>query len=122
MRAVLAAIEEFVDAHPATLPALLLGDFNTVPGTEELRPLETGWVDAWDVAGEGPGVTFDPGNDYAQAWEEPPQRLDYVFLQADGRVSVCEVETAFAVPACIDGLRVWPSDHYGVRCRLELSR
>ena len=122
VRAVLAAIEQFAIAHPATLPGLLMGDFNTVPGTDELRPLDTGWMDAWAVAGEGPGVTFDPENDYAQAWEEPPQRLDYVFLQADGRVRVREVETAFAVPACIDGLSVWPSDHYGVRCRLELSR
>jgi len=121
VRAVLAAITEFVDARPATLPALLLGDFNTVPGTQELGPLDTGWVDAWSVAGEGPGITFDPENDYARAWEEQPQRLDYVYLQADGRVCVREAETAFAVPTSIDGLRVWPSDHYGVRCRLELS-
>jgi endonuclease/exonuclease/phosphatase family metal-dependent hydrolase len=120
VRAVLAAIEQFVAPHPAALPGLLMGDFNAVPGTDELRPLDTGWVDAWQVAGDGPGVTFDPENDYAQAWEEPPQRLDYLFLAADPRVRLREVETAFAVPACIDGLRVWPSDHYGVRCRLEL--
>jgi len=121
LAAVLAAIEEFVAPHPARLPALLLGDFNATPGTEELGALDPGWVDAWSVAGDGPGVTFDPGNDYARAWEEPPQRLDYVYLQADGRVCIREAETAFAVPTPIDGLRVWPSDHYGVRCRLELS-
>ena len=119
--AVLAAIEQFVVAHPATLPGLLMGDFNTVPGTHELRPLDTGWVDAWSVAGEGPGVTFDPENEYARAWEEPPQRLDYVFLQADDRVRVRAAETAFGVPTSINGLSVWPSDHYGVHCRLELS-
>jgi endonuclease/exonuclease/phosphatase family metal-dependent hydrolase len=118
--AVLTGIEQFVLAHPAALPGLLMGDFNTVPGTHELRPLDAEWVDAWSVAGDGPGVTFDPDNDYAATWEEPPQRLDYVFLKADPRVSIREVETAFAVPASIDGLRVWPSDHYGVRCRLEL--
>jgi endonuclease/exonuclease/phosphatase family metal-dependent hydrolase len=120
LSAVLAAIEQFVAPHPAALPGLLMGDLNAVPGTDELRQLGTGWVDAWSVAGDGPGVTFDPENDYARAWDEPPQRLDYVFLAADPRVRLREVETAFVVPACIDGLRVWPSDHYGVRCALEL--
>ena len=97
-----------------------MGDFNAEPEADELRPLVTGWVDAWSVAGDGAGVTFDPDNDYARVWEEPPQRLDYLFLEADPRVSVREIETAFAVPVSIEGLRVWPSDHYGVRCRLEL--
>ena len=120
--AVLGAVEQFAATHPETLPGVLMGDFNTVPGSNELLPLDTGWVDAWALAGEGPGITFDPENDYARSWEEPPQRLDYVFLQADRRVSVRDVDTAFAVPTSIEGLRVWPSDHYGVRCRLELSR
>jgi endonuclease/exonuclease/phosphatase family metal-dependent hydrolase len=120
VRAVLAAVEQFVASCPAALPCLLMGDFNTAPGADELRPLDRGWVDAWCVAGDGPGVTFDPENDYAQAWEEPPQRLDYVFLAADPRVRVRRAETAFAVPASLDGHRVWPSDHYGVECRLEL--
>jgi endonuclease/exonuclease/phosphatase family metal-dependent hydrolase len=119
VRAALVAIEQFVAPHPGALPGLLMGDFNAAPGTDELRPLDTGWVDAWSVAGDGPGVTFDPENDYARAWEEPPQRLDYLFLAADPRVRLHEVETAFAVPVSIEGLRVWASDHYGVRCRLE---
>ena len=120
VRAVQAAIEQFVAAHPGALPALLMGDFNAEPEADELRPLVTGWVDAWSVAGDGAGVTFDPDNDYARVSEEPPQRLDYLFLEVDPRVSVREIETAFAVPVSIEGLRVWPSDHYGVRCRLEL--
>ena len=61
VRAVLAAIEQVAVEHPATLPALLMGDFNTVPGTEELRPFDTGWVDAWTVAGDGPGGHVRPG-------------------------------------------------------------
>jgi len=117
VRAILAAIEQFVGSHPAALPCVLMGDFNTTPGADELHPLEIGWVDAWSVAGIGPGATFDPENEYVG---EPPRRLDYVFLAADPRVQPREVEIAFAVPASIDGQLVWPSDHYGVRCRLEV--
>jgi endonuclease/exonuclease/phosphatase family metal-dependent hydrolase len=88
----------------------------------ELRPLDSAWVDTWALAGDGPGVTFDPENDYARAWEEPSQRLDYVFVQRDPRVAVRHVETAFARPVVLDGQRVWPSDHYGVVTDLELAR
>jgi endonuclease/exonuclease/phosphatase family metal-dependent hydrolase len=120
VRAVLAGVDRFVASGPPALPAVLMGDFNTAPGTDELRPLDAGWVDAWSVAGDGPGVTFDPENDYVREWKEPPRRLDYVFVEADPRVRVREVATAFASPTVIDGQRVWPSDHYGVECRLEL--
>jgi endonuclease/exonuclease/phosphatase family metal-dependent hydrolase len=120
VRAVLAAVEQFAASEPAVLPAVLMGDFNTGPGAEELRPLDAGWRDAWSVAGDGPGVTFDPENDYVREWEEPPRRLDYVFVAADPRMRVREVATAFASPTVIDGQRVWPSDHYGIVCRLDL--
>lgn len=120
VRAVLAATDHFASSHPAALPGVLMGDLNAAPAADELRPLDSGWVDAWSVAGDGPGVTFDPGNGYALPWGEPPQRLDYVFLAADPRLRVRRAETAFVTSASIDGQRVWPSDHYGVACRSEL--
>jgi endonuclease/exonuclease/phosphatase family metal-dependent hydrolase len=118
--AVLAQIECLVASLPAALPCLLMGDFNASPGADELRALDSGWLDAWPEGGDGPGVTFDPENDYARAWDEPPQRPDYVFVEADPRVRVRHAATVFAAPASVDGQRVWPSDHYGVACRLEL--
>lgn len=102
------------------LPCLLMGDFNAAPDADELLPLEDGWVDAWSVAGDGPGFTFDPENGYARPWEEPAQRIDYLFVEADPRVRVHLAETAFTVPRLVDGQPTWPSDHYGIACRLEL--
>ena len=118
--AILDGIERSVADVPAALPGLLMGDFNAAPGADELLPLEDGWVDAWSVAGDGPGFTFDPENDYARPWEEPAQRIDYVFVEADPRVRVPLAETAFTVPRLVGGQPIWPSDHYGIACRLEL--
>jgi endonuclease/exonuclease/phosphatase family metal-dependent hydrolase len=107
-------------AHEQVMPCLLMGDFNAAPGADELLPLEDGWVDAWSVAGSGPGFTFDPENDYARPWEEPAQRIDYLFVEADPRVLIHLAETAFAAPRFVRGHPIWPSDHYGIACRLEL--
>jgi endonuclease/exonuclease/phosphatase family metal-dependent hydrolase len=119
LRAILAEVERF--RAPEDLPGVLLADLNSVPGSTEVGTLEDRWLDAWS-AGEGPGVTFEPANDYARSWEEPPQRLDYVFVQRDPRVAVRHAATAFATPDVHDGLLVWPSDHYGVVADLELAQ
>ena len=122
--AILDGIERSVAGLSATreraLPCLLMGDFNAGPGAEELRSLEDGWIDAWSVGGDRPGFTFDPENDYARAWDEPAQRIDFVFVEADARVSVRYAETAFDESTDVGGRPIWPSDHYGVWCRLEL--
>ena len=121
VEAVLGAVEDRVATVPDALPAVLMGDFNAAPGAEELLALQDGWIDAWSVGGHGPGATFDPENDYARAWEEPAERIDYVFVEDDPHALVRRAELAFAAPAVLDGERVWPSDHFGICCRLELA-
>jgi endonuclease/exonuclease/phosphatase family metal-dependent hydrolase len=121
VEAALRAIDERVAALPDALPAVLMGDFNASPGAEELAALADGWLDAWSVGGHGPGATFDPENDYARAWEEPAERIDYVFVEDDPRALVRRTELAFVAPVVVDGERVWPSDHFGISCRLELA-
>ena len=49
-----------------------------------------------------------------------PQRLDYLFLCADPRLRVRNAEIAFAAPISDAGRRIWPSDHFGVVCELEI--
>lgn len=114
------SLADLPGAHEQVLPCVLMGDFNAAPDAEELLPLQVGWVDAWSAAGDGPGTTFDPANDYARPWEEPAQRIDYVFVEADPRARVRYAEIAFDTPTNVGGRPVWPSDHYGVWCRLEL--
>jgi len=58
-------------------PAVLLGDFNAVPGSPSYRAIRAaGFADALELAGLKPaeGVTFPGGG------AEPPQRLDHMFL------------------------------------------
>jgi len=120
VEAALGAIDEAVAELPEALPAVLMGDFNAAPGAGELSALQDGWVDAWLIGGHGPGATFDPENDYARAWDEPAERIDYVFVEDDPRALVGRAEIVFAAPTVIEGDRIWPSDHYGVLCQLEL--
>ena len=120
VEAALGAIDDAVAELPDALPAVLMGDFNAAPGAGELGALQDGWVDAWSTGGHGLGATFDPENDYARAWDEPAERIDYVFVEDDPRALVGRAEIVFAAPTVIEGDLVWPSDHYGVLCQLEL--
>ena len=63
------------EAIVATLderPTVLLGDLNTTPGSAAYTCLAGRLTDAWPVAGDGDGHTFDA--------EQPPRRIDYVWV------------------------------------------
>jgi endonuclease/exonuclease/phosphatase family metal-dependent hydrolase len=102
-------------APPGGLPPVLAGDFNAGPDTPEIAHLtDSGWTDAWTCGGDGTaGFTFDRRNDYAREWNEPDQRLDYLFVRdaaGSGGPSPKNTRLAFTTP--VGG--VWPSDHFGV--------
>lgn len=104
------------------LPAIVVGDFNAEPDSDEIRFL-TGrhvlegrsvyFADAWRYEGEGPGYTFDRRNAYAARVSEPPRRIDYIFVRGPDRARRGEPLRA---RVCFDAPRdgVWPSDHFGV--------
>lgn len=115
----------FVDRETdeAELPAIVAGDFNAEPESDEIRYLRglTGlggecvyFCDAWAAAGDGsPGATFVRRNGYARNDQEPDRRIDYVFVRGpnerlEGVVRAC----ALAFDGAVDG--VWASDHLGV--------
>jgi endonuclease/exonuclease/phosphatase family metal-dependent hydrolase len=54
-------------------PTILLGDLNAPPDSAAYTALSQVFEDAWTVAGEGPGITFDA--------EPPPRRIDYVLCR-----------------------------------------
>ena len=73
----------------ASMPPILCGDFNAEPMSDEIRFLtakavidgrSTYFQDAWAVVHDGGGITWDPANDLAAGANEPPQRIDYVFV------------------------------------------
>ena len=73
---------------PRTYPAIVCGDFNADPDSDEIRMM-TGraavpadkvvFADAWEVAGDGDGMTWDNSNPYAATALETNRRIDYVF-------------------------------------------
>lgn len=72
------------------MPAVLCGDFNAEPDSDEIRFLcslttlddrTTFWQDAWRVAGDGPGWTQDwRVNPTAAEMNVNRKRIDYVFV------------------------------------------
>lgn len=117
------AIAQFVaDTHLAELPPIVCADFNATPDADSVRML-TGrapgpvpdlcFNDAWDLAGEGPGLTWDNRNPFAAQELEAPRRLDYILVGEPvdgGRGHVKAVRLAGVDP--VDG--VLGSDHYAV--------
>jgi endonuclease/exonuclease/phosphatase family metal-dependent hydrolase len=74
------------EAIVATLderPTVLLGDLNTTPGSPAYQCLATRLEDAWTVAGDGEGPTFEA--------EPPPRRIDYVWVGGGVRVVAAQV-------------------------------
>lgn len=105
------------------LPAVLAGDFNAEPDSDEVRYLRglTGlggecvyFCDCWAAAGDGSaGATFVRRNPYAGTGHEPDRRIDYVFVRGpNDRLEGVALECRLAFDEPVEG--VWASDHLGV--------
>jgi endonuclease/exonuclease/phosphatase family metal-dependent hydrolase len=121
------------------LPALLLGDFNAEPDSDEIRFLRghhtidgmsVHFADSWIWGGDGtPGYTFDRKNGFALRSNEPPRRIDYIF--ARGPDDAFRGEPLSARLAFTEGTtdadstsvgQVWPSDHFGLVAELAVEK
>jgi endonuclease/exonuclease/phosphatase family metal-dependent hydrolase len=108
----------------ASMPPILCGDFNARPGSDEIRFLtasaviegrSTYFEDAWAAVNEDSGMTQDLENDRYLACNEPPKRIDYVFvgdacLRPDAAGRVLRASLAFNSPRT----GTFASDHYGL--------
>ncbi len=107
------------------MPAILCGDFNAEPDSDEIRYLcgltaldgqTTFYLDAWRTAGEGPGYTNDwRRNQYCAALNVHRKRIDYVFVGDAfvrrgnaGRVLTAELVADEPITGIV------ASDHFGV--------
>ena len=117
-------------ARAQALPAVLAGDLNAVPWSDEVRgltgasaPLTDGlvFVDAWEAAGHtGKGATWAAANPLVpKRAVYPDRRLDYLMVswprrRNAGHVAACHL----AGTAPVD--EVWASDHFAVAADIDM--
>jgi endonuclease/exonuclease/phosphatase family metal-dependent hydrolase len=132
-------VDEVVNAHKQGQgndnPQVILGDFNAVPHSDEMRWLSglttlsgrrVYYQDAWDMIHPGEaGYTWAKANHYRERmhWLRADRRLDYVFVtpvRRDRRGTVHEARLIFEEPVMLaGGERLFASDHYGVLVEVQ---
>lgn len=96
-------IAAILDSWAGQMPAVLMGDFNARPEWAQISLIEdAGWLDAWDEAGTGEGLTSSAA--------DPRYRIDYIFHTAD----------VMAVDAGV--IQSLASDHFAVVADLLIDR
>jgi len=135
-------IDEVVAAHGRASPhndnpQVVMGDFNTVPESDEIRWLtglctlggrRVAYQDAWAVAHPAePGCTWTRANDYTEGmhWLRRDRRIDYIFVRPvrrDRRGTIGGAALAFDQPQVSpSGERLFASDHFGVTAEVQFS-
>ena len=121
-----AALARFVAENrgePETaFPVIVGGDLNAVPDSDEVRQLTGRTVppvaglvlhDAWELAGEGSGVTWHPDNPYLADAVWPNRRIDYLLVSWPRPKQLgTPIRAWIAGDRPVDGVQ--PSDHYAV--------
>lgn len=116
------------DRRDIAFPAIVGGDFNADPASDEVRILtgrhraedtSTALFDAWEFVDPAePGWTWDNDNPCVAPTLQPNRRIDYVFVgwpRAGGAGNVVEAHTV--VPQSVAGPMA--SDHKAVIARLR---
>jgi endonuclease/exonuclease/phosphatase family metal-dependent hydrolase len=111
------------------LPPVVMGDFNSVPESDEIRFMRGLYADAYGfytadcfgICGEGPGYTWHRDNAYAAREHYPDRRLDYIFVRGPDRWHRGQPLVArVALTESRDG--AFASDHYAVYAEIRATR
>jgi len=106
---------------PGNIPGavILTGDFNAHPGSATWQMLKSsGYVDAWETAGGGPGHTSGRTEDLRNQQSALKERIDWIMCRGGMEVlqtSLIGSELSDRTP---EGM--WPSDHAGLCARVLL--
>jgi endonuclease/exonuclease/phosphatase family metal-dependent hydrolase len=120
-----AQVSDVVASLGTASPAIVMGDFNTTPGTPAYQVMQGGgFTDVWAALRPGTrGFTCCHAPDLSDARADFSERIDYVWTrgmgEARGRNSLAgQIDRYGEVPS--DRLRnahgdlIWPSDHAGL--------
>jgi endonuclease/exonuclease/phosphatase family metal-dependent hydrolase len=101
-----------------TLPQVVVGDFNAVPGGRTIALMKRRLLSAHETAqGREPDYTW-PSPLLAEP-PEAPGTFDYIFVSRRG-IRVMEARVAFNRPHAEDPT-LYPSDHFGLVARLVID-
>jgi hypothetical protein len=119
-----------------SVAAIMLGDLNVGPGyvDDVYRIFADGLTDA-GASADSPLITWDPGNPlvkYGGYPNEPPSRIDHVFVRAGAKASWTVIGARVVLQAPVPGLQLVPkgrseavavplSDHYGFLAEIRLQ-
>jgi len=136
-------VDAVLTAHGSDNVQIVMGDFNAVPDSDEIRFLtgmtsldgrRVAYQDAWaraNVVGSGgtelEGVTWASRNPYItwMHWLRPDRRLDYIFVSGvrrDRRAMIHGASVVFDQPGAptAAGEPVFVSDHFGVVADVQM--
>jgi len=121
-------IERVVTALGDCFPAIVAGDFNAEPDSDEIRFLSglhsiagrsAYFADCFRVCGSGAGATYARSNRFAAEVGEPDRRIDYVFVRGpDKKLRGQPLHCRVVADDPVGG--DFPSDHYGVLAELKV--
>ncbi len=130
-------VDEAIAAHKSDNPQILMGDFNAVPHSDEIRWLcglttlgerRVFYQDTWDVLHANlPGYTWARANAFTSrmGWLRGDRRLDYIFTtppRRDGRGTVHSSRLFLDEPTVLpDGERLFASDHFAVVAEIQFA-
>jgi len=132
------ALDAAVVAHANDNIQVVMGDFNCVPDSDEIRWLtgmttldgrRVAYQDAWERMHPGdPGYTWARENPYVDKlhWLRPDRRLDYIFVtpvRRDRRGTIRAARIVLGQPRAAQpsGALVYASDHFGVVVDVQTS-
>lgn len=109
-----AALQAFVNP-PRSHFAIIAGDFNAEPDSQQIQVLQSRWVDAFTLTDLAAGGNTCCIADLTKDSGTPNKRIDYIFL-APGMAlpAVVGAERVFTQAYRIHDQWLWVSDHIGV--------
>jgi endonuclease/exonuclease/phosphatase family metal-dependent hydrolase len=100
-------------------PVILTGDFNARPGSTTWQTLKSsGYSDAWEVAGGGPGHTAGQREDLRNVESTLSERIDWIMCRGPVRVLQSSLVGCEPTDRTADGM--WPSDHVGISAQVSV--
>jgi endonuclease/exonuclease/phosphatase family metal-dependent hydrolase len=109
-------------AGPAAVagPLVLLGDFNSRPGSAAWTTLTSHqYKDAWECVGTGEGKSSSQDADLRNPESKLYERIDWIMCR--GAIDALSAKLLGADPAERTPNGMWPSDHAGVLAELRVA-